>query len=265
MPKNLELNIRVILLGRSGEGQHHTFIRMHKFLNLLLGKSALGNLILGWQKFKTGAGAGSVTRECESSSVVFNNRELTTIDTPGCFDTKLSNEDIAKALTDSYYEAAPGPHAFLIVTTGRHTVEAEETLILLVQLFGESVVDYCIVMITHEDDLKYDNTTLEEYLGNSTSQLRSFVNKCSGRCIAVNSKTKDSNERKEKLTELLECIDNISRSKQTSYYTHELFEKAAQDEIERRQNEEQRVRYELGEKEICIQVSIDIKSSNDRF
>jgi hypothetical protein len=41
--------------------------------------------------------------------------------------------------------------------------------------------------------------------------------------------------------------------------------KAAHDELERRQNEEQRVRYELGEKEIRIQVSIDIKSSNDRF
>ncbi|CAF1068043.1 unnamed protein product [Rotaria sordida] len=221
---------------------------------VLSGKSALGNLILGYQKFKTGAGAGSVTRECESSSIVFNNRNITVIDTPGWFDTKLSNEDISKALTDSYYEAAPGPHAFLIVTAGRYTTEAEDTLIFLERLFGSSVVDYCIVVITHEDDLRDDDKTLDEYLGDSTSQLRCFVNKCGGRCTAVNSKTKDSDERKTKLTELLGCIDNIFRKKQTSYYTHELFERAAQDEAEQRQKEEERVRREWGEEEIRTEI-----------
>lgn len=225
----------------------------------------MGNLLLGSKTFKTGGGAGSVTRKCQSSSIVFNNRKITVIDTPGLFDTQLSTDQILEELTRSYYEAAPGPHGFLIVTSGRYTTEAKDTLTLLTQLFSESVVDYCIIVITHEDDLTDDNTTKEQFLGDQTSELRCLVDKCGNRCIAVNSKTKDSDERKKKLSELIEYIDSIAKSKQTSYYTHDLFEKAAQDEIKRRQNEEKKIRDELGEAEIRMEVSIIIKSFNNEL
>lgn len=127
-------------------------------------------------------------------------------------------------------------------------------------LFGSAVVDYCIVVITHEDDLIYHNMTKEQYLGDSNSQLRCFVNKCGDRCIVVNSITKNDNERKEKLIELLQCIDNISENKQTPYYTHQLFKQAAQDEAKRRLKDEQDLRNDLGEAEIRNQVTFHVKS-----
>ena len=129
---------------------------LHTHVLITSGKSALGNLILGCSEFKTGSGARSVTRECLSSSVVVHNRKITVTDTPGLFDTELSNEDISKELTRSYYEIKPGPHAFLIVTSGRYTTEADQALTLLIRLFGESVVNYCVVIVSHEDDLTYD-------------------------------------------------------------------------------------------------------------
>ena len=211
---------------------------MHQLSDLPIGKSALGNLILGSKEFKTGGSAGSVTRKCQSSSTVFNDRPLLVIDTPGWCDTQLSQEKVTNELVRSYYKIAPGPHAFLIVTWGRHTTEAEDTLTFLEHLFGESIVDYCIVVITHEDDLKYDGQTLGEYLAGSTTSFRSFIDRCGGRCIAVNSKTKNNDERTTKLTELLNYIDSISEKQQKPFYTHELFEKAAQDEAQRRAKNE---------------------------
>jgi len=195
-----------------------------------------------------------VTRESARASTFFNGRKLTVGDTPGLFDTTLSNEKISTEITHTLYDSAPGPHAFLIVTTGRQTMEAEKTLTLLMRLFGSQVVHYCIVVITHEDDLIEDEITLQEYLGDVKSPLRTFVDKCGGRCIAVNSKIKVSEERSKKLNELLLYIDKIAHSNQTPYFTDEKFQQAAIDEAQRLQEEEEKTRKDLGEDGIRRQV-----------
>jgi len=210
--------------------------------------------LLDRHEFETGCSAGSVTRESAYASTIFSGRKLTIFDTPGLFDTTLSYEKISTELTHTYYYVTPGPHAFLIVTRGRHTSEAETTLTLLIRLFGAQVVSYCIVIVTHEDDMNEDEITLDQYLGEANSPLRTFVNRCGGRCIAVNSKTNVPEERKEKLNELLRYIDEIARSNLMPYFTHEKFQQAAIDEAHRQQSEEQKTRKDLGEDDIRRQV-----------
>ncbi len=79
------------------------------------GKSSAGNTILGQEHFEKRASPQSVTRTCARGEAQIDSRVISVIDTPGLFDTLMSEEKQRDELMRCIEMSVPGPHVFLLV------------------------------------------------------------------------------------------------------------------------------------------------------
>lgn len=104
-------------------------------IHISIGKSTLGNLLLGYpygktdKMFKVGTGARSETEKCQfGTGCLEDGRELIVVDTPGFLDTRKrtekEKEKLAKEIGKSLQVAYPGPHIFIIVMEFEKMIEA---------------------------------------------------------------------------------------------------------------------------------------------
>lgn len=221
------------------------------------GKSATGNTILNKTPFPSIFSLISVTKKCKQGIANRFDKKIVVVDTPGIFDTELSNEQTQQEIAKCIGITSPGPHAFILVLSlGRFTDEEKKTVDHFVKCFGKTVYQYFIVLFTRKDELEKNNMTLEQHLGQVPDSLKSFIKKCGNRTLAFNNELVGE-QSDAQVKELLTMIEKNVNRNGGNCYTNEAYIQA---EIQVKKIEEKilrKARKEAEEKLKALQESED--------
>lgn len=179
-----------------------------------VGKSATGNTILSSEEFHSDISSSALTLLTESKEGRVCGRSVMVVDTPGLFNSSLSDTEMKQEMEKAVALCHPGPHVFLIIIQlGRFTEQERSVMEELTEVLGSNVNQYCMVLFTYGDKLK--NKTIDQFV-KEDKNLKKLISKCGGLYHVFNNA---DTENKAQVRELLEKIDTmIKRRKKRPFY-----------------------------------------------
>ncbi|KTF76423.1 hypothetical protein cypCar_00039358, partial [Cyprinus carpio] len=185
-------DLRIVLLGVCGAG-----------------KSSVGNAILGQDVFEE-----SRTRESEIQRGRVEDRNISIIDTPGFFNTHLTDEELQEQMMKSLSLAHPGPHVFLLVINLETFKEDERNVVEQIQeYFGEEAFKYTLVLITGREQMSNREWMVLKHNG----KFHDLVSYFRGQYHEINSKNETNQSH---IKKLLQKIDEFIRQHDGQHYNN---------------------------------------------
>lgn len=168
----------------------------------------------------------SITKHCQLQIRDRFHHRVLVIDTPGFFDTEMSQEEVTTEITKCTGMAAPGPHVFvLVIAVGRFTSEEQKTIEHFRLIFGDALRNHIIVLFTGKDKLDTDGRSIQDYLDTLPPDLKAFLSDCGNRIVSFDNRAPWASRDKQ-AEYFIDTVNGIKQDNNNSHYTASLFDDA---------------------------------------
>ncbi len=194
------------------------------------GKSATANAVLDREAFKE-----TRTRESEMQRGRVEDRNISIIDTPGFFNTQLTDEELQEQMMKSLYLSDPGPHVFLLVINLETFREEQRNIVEQIQkIFGAQAMKFTMVLF-----IGRETVSRSEWIEFTESdKIKELLNYFEKRFHVINSKNECDPFQ---ITMLLKSIDEMVKNNGGQNYSNEIYLKneGIKEEVKKKQENEE--------------------------